>query len=336
MLGSTLTSGGYLLMSKKVKIGVLGCANIAERFVIPAIKSNANFELVGVASRSIEKANIFAEKFKTQAFTDYESLIQSDIDAIYIPLPNSLHYSWIKKSLKTGLHVLVEKSLACSFKEVKELNLLAKEKNLVLVENFQFRFHSQLEYIKQSVVNGEIGELRLIRSSFGFPSFLDKDNIRYKKSLGGGSLLDAGAYPLKITQIFLGQDIYVDSASLVTPDDQEVDTWGSAFVKQCNGNLTAQIAFGFEHFYQNTLELWGSKGKLTATRIFTAGPGVEPNVILETVNGVSNNKLPEDNHFINMLNHVHSLIHMQSNLDSEYEQNINQARLLKELYERAK
>ena len=86
-------------MTKKVNIGILGCANISERFVIPAINElNQQFKLVGVASRSIEKAQLFAKEFDTSAFDGYASLLQEEsLDAIYIPLPNSLHYEWIKK-----------------------------------------------------------------------------------------------------------------------------------------------------------------------------------------------------------------------------------------------
>jgi len=326
----------FLLMSRKIKMGVLGCANIAERYLIPAIEECENFELVGVASRSKDKADKVASKFDTEAFYNYQSIIESDVEAIYIPLPNSMHYEWIKQALEKKKHVLVEKSLACDVEQVKELNELAKCRGLVLIENFQFRFHSQLDFIKSLIDEGKIGKLRLLRSSFGFPPFKDKGNIRYQKSLGGGALLDAGAYPLKISQIFLGEDIFVDSSSLIVPQNEEVDIWGSAFLKQKNGGVTSQIAFGFDHYYQNTLELWGNKGRLLATRIFTAGPSVKPEITLENNEGSKTYTLPQDNHFINMLNHFHGVITTGKNLYSEYEQNFSQARLISELYEKSK
>lgn len=320
----------------KIKIGILSCASIARRFVIPAIKQTPSLELVGIACRSPKKAKQTASDFETQAFDSYEELINSPLEAVYIPLPNSLHYEWIKKSLNNNLHVLVEKSMTCSLEQTQELNTLAQSKGLVLIENFQFRFHSQMAYIQQVLKLGKLGELRNLRASFGFPPFPDGDNIRYQKQLGGGALLDAGAYPLKITQMFLGQDVFVDSASLAFQHDKEVDIWGSAYIKQKNGKLTSQIAFGFDHFYQNNLELWGTKGKLSATRIFTAGPGVKPEVLIETQEGKETIVLPEDNHFVNMLNHFANCINTQQNLNDEYHQNINQARLIGELSERAK
>lgn len=320
----------------KIKIGVLSCASIAKRFVIPAIKQSVNFELVGVASRTQEKSDQTASNFGTQSFNSYDALINTELDAVYIPLPNSLHYEWIKKSLTNNLHVLVEKSMTCSLAQTLELNTLAQSKELVLIENFQFRFHTQMSHIQGILKSGLIGELRNLRASFGFPPFPDQDNIRYQKQLCGGALLDAGAYPIKITQIFLGDDIYVDSASLTYSVEKQVDIWGSAFIKQKNGNLTAQIAFGFDFFYQNTLELWGTKGKITATRIFTASPGVKPEVIIENRDGKETQVLPEDNHFVKMLDHFAKCVLTKTNLDNEYHQNINQARLIGELNERAK
>ncbi len=325
-------------MSKKLKIGVVGCANIADRFVIPAIKElDDKFELVGIASRTALRADEFADKFETTAFYDYDSLLDAEeLDAVYIPLPNSLHYEWIKKSLLKNLHVLVEKSMACSYDEVLELNEIAKEKKLALIENFQFRFHSQLQYIKNLVDSGKIGELRSVRSSFGFPPFPDSDNIRYKKDLGGGALLDAGAYTIKISQFFMGLDISVSSSSLFFDKEKGVDTWGSAYLKQDSGNLASQVSFGFDNYYQCNIELWGSRGKIYTNRIFTSPPGYKPTVELENSNAKESIELKEDHHFKNMLNYFYTTTMDEESIFSEYRANVNQARLISELSRMAK
>ena len=161
---------------KKVRIGVLGFASIAQKAIIPAIKDLPEFfEFIGVGTRTEEKKQeIINSGF--DAFVPYEQIISKDIiDALYIPLPNAMHYQWVKVALEKGLHVLVEKSLGCNLKEVEELNQLAQEKKLVLIENFQFRFHSQLDYIKDVLARGILGEIRSIRSSFGFPPFSDSN-----------------------------------------------------------------------------------------------------------------------------------------------------------------
>ena len=320
-------------MKKLINIGILGCANIAQKYIIPSLLDlHDYFSIMGVASRSEAKANQFSNEFKIDTFTGYETLIENEqLDAVYIPLPNSLHAEWIEKAFEKGLHILVEKSLATSYDDVQRLNRMAAEKNLVLVENFQFRFHRQLSIIKNLLNEGEIGELRSVRSSFGFPPFYDKDNIRYKKELGGGALLDAGAYPMKISQIFLGNDLEVVASNLWFDDTKGVDIWGGAYIKQKKGNLFSEIAFGFDNYYQCNLELWGSKGKITANRIFTSTPGYQPEIILDTKDGKENITVEPDNHFINMLLHFHQLIQKRENLEDEYVQNINQGRLIQEL-----
>lgn len=119
-------------------------------------------------------------------------------------------------------------------------------------------------------------------------------------------------------------------------DEYAVDIWGSAFLKQVHGKVTSQIAFGFDHSYQNSLEIWGSLGHLTAQRIFTAGPKIQPQINLRTTKKEDNFVLAQDNHFINILRHFFRLIKNLEDRDVEYKQNVNQARLVDELREKAK
>lgn len=325
------------MKTDKVKIGVLGAAAIAVKAVIPAITElSDSFKLVGVASRSLEKSEKVATLFKTQAFDNYDDLLDKNlIEAVYIPLPNSLHYEWVRKALKNGIHVLVEKSLGCSLNEVEELDEIARANDLALIENFQFRFHNQLHFIKNQLKSGKIGDLRCVRSSFGFPPFPDEDNIRYKSELGGGALLDAGAYPTKIAQIFLGQELKVAASNLSYDERRAVDMWGGAYLKEKLGNLFAEIAFGFDNFYQCSLELWGSKGRIYTNRIFTAPPNYSPEIVIETDSGKEVIRLEPDHHFKNMLSHFFETINTSEKKHLEYEQNINQARLLEAIKQKA-
>ena len=313
-----------------VRIGVIGCADIARRFVVPAILNlKDQYALSGIASRTREKAEKFGFLFDIVPYTSYESLLnKAEIDAVYIPLPNSMHADWIEKALARDIHVLVEKPMACNYDDVERLNRVASEKNLVLVENFQFRFHKQLAVIQNMISNGIIGELRCIRSSFGVPPFPDTDNIRYKKRLGGGALLDAGSYPLKIAQIFLGHDIEVSAANLWFDKKKDIDIWGGAYLRQKDGPMFAEVAFGFDNYYQCNLELWGSEGRIFSNRIFTAPPDFSPKIIIESSTRNEIIKLKPNNHFENMLLHFHNLINTKEGLAVEYAQNINQSRLI--------
>ena len=320
----------------KIKIGVLGSANIALRSIIPAIKSLPDtYELVGVATRDVEKSSL--QNQELSFFEGYDSILDREIlDAVYIPLPNSMHFEWVKKALEKGLHVLVEKSMGSTYSQVKELNQIARENNLALIENFQFRFHPQLKYILDILENKTLGELRYIRSSFCFPPFKDKSNIRYNKNLGGGALLDAGAYPIKISQLILGEELGVADAVLNSNKNFEVDIWGGATLKQKNGNLFAQINFGFDNYYQCNIEILGSEGRLYTNRIFTAGEKVIPKIYLETnTEGYNEIEIDPSNHFVNMLEYFNNAIDNESLKNAEYSGNINQSRILQELKEKA-
>jgi predicted dehydrogenase len=241
----------------------------------------------------------------------------------------------VKIALNQGLHVLVEKSLSCSQNEVQELVDLAKKNDLALMENFQFRFHSQLQFLKEIIETKKIGDIRTLRVSFGFPPFSDADNIRYQKKLGGGALLDAGAYTTKIAQILLGEGLEVKSAVLNTPSEHEVDIWGSAFLLHQPSGIGASLAFGFDHHYQCGVEIWGSKGKIATNRLFTAPEGYEPMFVIETSHGTDTIKRPTDNHFKNMLEHFYQCTLRKDLKTVENLQNVDQARLIDEINKKA-
>lgn len=287
------------------KVGIIGCANIAIRSLLPAFFSSDRFVIAAIASRNLDKAIDLAVMYSCRAYGSYEELLlDNEIDIIYLPLPTGLHYEWILKSLHKGKHVISEKSLATSFQEVNRLTELATEKNLLLFENFQFRFHSQHQWVKELLQRNELGEIRCFRSSFGFPPFLDSHNIRYSKDLGGGSLLDAGAYTLKALQVVLPNYFFeLKAASLYQPCCSEVDLWGGVYL-DCKEGVVAELSFGFDNYYQCNYEIWGNKGKLIVTRAFTAPANLKPIVILEKQDCRQEIPLPEDDHFGSMLRYV--------------------------------
>ncbi len=321
---------------KSVNIGILGYASIAKRSIIPALLSiPEKFTIKGIASQSYVNQNFVFGRTIIDSFNSYSSLIQdNNIDAIYIALPNSMHAEWIEKSLDLDLHVLVEKPLATNLTDVKRLNDIALDKNLVLMENFQFRFHKQLSLLKDLLKKNEIGQLRCLKSSFGFPP-LNNNNIRYQSALGGGALLDAGVYPLKISSIFLKNDISVSSSILNYDDKLGVDIWGGGHLVQNNGKLFSQISFGFDNFYQCSIEIWGSAGKLSANRIFTAPVEQKQIISLENGSGKAKIEVPPDNQFQNMLKHFHKLIFSKNLRNSEYDQNITQGKLIQEMIDKS-
>ncbi|HCT76365.1 MAG TPA: oxidoreductase [Micromonosporaceae bacterium] len=285
---------------KTLRVGVLGCADIAIRRVLPAFAAVPGVEVVAVASRDSTKAALTAARFNCEAIAGYENLLaRHDIDAVYIPVPAALHGSWTLAALEAGLHVLCEKPLTTSLEETTKLVTLADEKGLVLMENFMFLHHHQNETVRQLVAEGAIGELRSFTSAFTIPS-LSKDDIRYQPELGGGSLLDVGVYPLRAAQLFLGAELEVRGASLRYVAG--VDVAGEALLRNLDG-LTAQITFGMEHVYRSSYELWGSEGHIRVGRAFSPPIDHHPRVLIERPDGQKELVLEPDDQYANAVEH---------------------------------
>jgi NDP-hexose-3-ketoreductase len=285
--------------SSVIKIGVMGCANIAARSVIPAIKGNASFQLVAVASRDRYKAEALAKKVGCQPITGYEQLLSANIDAVYVPLPTGLHDEWVSKCLEAGKHIFVEKSSSISYAATRRMAERAKQKGLVIMEDFMFRYHSQHAFLVKMIREGTIGRVRNFKASFGFPP-LPHGNFRYDKALGGGALLDAGAYTIKAAQAILGPELSVEGGVLFESPENGVDISGSAFMIY-GYETSVHLAWGFDNFYQCGYEIWGTKGKITTNRSFTAAPGYQPSLRLELPGEIREFLLPADNHFNNIL-----------------------------------
>lgn len=322
-------------MTEKIRVGILGCANIAKRSVAPAFLVHPGFELKAIASRTHEKADAFIKDLKcacqTLRSTSYDALVEAeDIDLIYCPLPTGMHYEWVKKCLKSGKHVLCEKSLACNFSEVKNLVDIARANNLFLMESFQFRFHAQNLYVKELLANNKIGPVHQVVVRFGIPPFPEgATNIRYSASLGGGAFLDNGAYTLKCTTYLLGKDnvrLLAAMESGATPELGNVNVVGSLMLSV--GDISVQTAYGFDHFYQNSYEIWGKDGKISTVRAFTAREDFAAPVIVETKTG-KDVRMFKDDHFAKMLDHVLNAI-LTKRFLPEYEECLVQARLIED------
>ncbi|MEU7132738.1 Gfo/Idh/MocA family oxidoreductase [Streptomyces sp. NPDC046261] len=266
-------------------MGVLGCADIARRRLLPALAAAPDVDLVAVASRDAATAGATARPYGCRAVTGYaELLAMDDIDAVYVPLPNALHAPWVEAALRTGRHVLAEKPLTCAYADTVHLLELARERRLVLMENMMFVHHRQHEAVRAAVADGAIGELRAVHAAFTIPERPDGD-VRHRPDLGGGALLDVGVYPLRAALHFLGTDLRVAGAHLGSGPGRTVDTAGAALLTT-PGGVTAQLTFGMAHAYRSAYELWGSHGRITVERAFTPPADAPPAVRLETADGV--------------------------------------------------
>ena len=269
---------------ESVQIGILGAADIAKRRFLPALELINDLCFQGVAVSSVDRINAgkeIVEKYGGQVYVGYEQLIEDEeVDAVYVPLPPSLHYKWAKKALLAGKHVFLEKPSTTSLEETLELIRIADEKNLVIVENYGFVQHPQIKIIQDIIESKRLGDVRNIRTAFGFPRRSDSD-IRHSKELGGGALFDAGGYTIHAGMVFLGETAEVESVSLNYLNDFEVDMYGCLTMKNNDGQ-TLQAMFGMDCFYKCELEVWLEKGYIRAPRFYTAPQDLEPEIIVSS------------------------------------------------------
>ena len=196
------------MVERKLRWGVLSTANIGRAAVIPAIQRSGNGKVIAVASRNEEKARLFADDLGIpRALGNYKALLAAeDIEAVYIPLPNSLHREWTIKAAEAGKHVLCEKPLALNAAECDEMEMAARRHGVLLMEAFMYRFHPQTEKVLQLIRQGAIGTVRLIHAAFTFRLAHRATNIRLKPELGGGALMDVGCYCVNVSRTLAGTE----------------------------------------------------------------------------------------------------------------------------------
>lgn len=193
---------------KKVRWGVLSTANIGVAKVIPAMRRGQYCEVTAIASRSLEAAREAAARLGIpKAYGSYEEMLaDSEIDAIYNPLPNHLHVPWSIKALEAGKHVLCEKPLAVTLTEAQRLaDTAAQHPHLKVMEAFMYRFHPQWQRTLALVRDGRIGEPRTVQTFFSY--YLDDpNNIRNQLAAGGGALMDIGCYAISAPRFLFGSE----------------------------------------------------------------------------------------------------------------------------------
>ena len=194
-------------MNKRLRLGILGCAKIANGFVRDVLAS-PQIEIVAVASRELGKAQAFAQQHGLpRAWGSYEAMLaDSGLDAVYIPLPNSIHAPWAMAAARAGKHVLCEKPLTLSRASAQAMYDTARQSGVILLESFPYYFQPQTGDMLALLQSGAIGDVRSVQANFGFTlAPASTNNIRFNPDLGGGALLDAGSYPLSLIRLVMGQ-----------------------------------------------------------------------------------------------------------------------------------
>ncbi|MEK6914055.1 MAG: Gfo/Idh/MocA family oxidoreductase [Nanoarchaeota archaeon] len=258
------------MSDKKIKLGVLGCSNFLRKRIFDAISKCEYGNIVCLASRDIEKAKKWAEEFNIESYDSYERLLKrKDIDAVYIALPIGLHKEWSIKAAEYEKHIICEKSLAESFYSVIKIIESCKKNNVKLYENIMIKNHPQHYKVLEMIKNDKIGKMFSIKSSFGHAP-LEKNDIRYKKELNNGILNDVVCYPIFISRLFFNEEPLNVDCNLFIDNKTGVDIKGCIKL-EFSGNKIAFFDFGFDNFYQNNYEIWGSEGLIRVNRAYSIG-----------------------------------------------------------------
>jgi predicted dehydrogenase len=256
-----------------LRLGILGCANIARQFARDVAPSKA-VRIVAVASRSAATAAAFAADFGIPRHHGCYADLLADpgVDAVYVPLPNSLHAPWAIEAARQGKHVLCEKPLALGLDEAREMFAVARQHKVMLLESYPWWFQPQTGDLVRVLQSGAIGRVLSVQASFGFMLGEAPGNIRLNPALGGGALLDLGSYVVSLTRLAMGtapQRVAAD----VTWAASGVDLAASATLHYADGRRS-QLACAMDLAPHRHALIVGSEGAIETEFLnHTGAPG---------------------------------------------------------------
>ncbi len=246
-------------MTRAVKWGLLSTADINGKLLAGASESE-EVEVVAVASRTIERAEEYARTWEIErAYGTYEALLADpDVEAVYIPLPNTMHSEWSIRALESGKHVLCEKPFSRHIGDVEAAFDTADQTGLHLSEAFMYRHHPQTARLAELVASGAIGELRVIRTAFSY-SLYDAENIRLRTDVEGGALMDVGCYCISGARLLGGEpDTVLGSAHIGSSGTD----WVFSALMRFPRNVTALFDCGTSLPDRDELEAIGTEGSI--------------------------------------------------------------------------
>jgi xylose dehydrogenase (NAD/NADP) len=260
--------------------GILSTARIAER-ILNGARSSQDAQIVAVGSRDLARAQAYAsENGIARAHGSYEDLLADpEVDAVYIPLPNSMHVPWSVRALQEGKHVLCEKPLSRSPAQVEEAFDAAARAGRVLMEAFMWRFHAQTDELVRLVREGAVGELRVVRAAFGFGGISGTENVRLQTALEGGALMDVGCYCVSALRLLCGEPLRV-SGEQVLGGDGGIDIRFTGSLR-FEGDVLGLFDCGMDVHRRHSIEVVGSDGTILVPSPWQTPAGTEILLIRE-------------------------------------------------------
>jgi predicted dehydrogenase len=279
--------------NRKIRWGVLGYARIARESVIPAIRASSNSFFHAIASRDDAKLAACRAQFSPpKAYRSYDELVRDpEIDAVYIPLPNSLHQEWTIRAADRGKHILCEKPLALNPAQCRDMFEACAANRVLLMEAFMYRYTDRVAKTIEVLRGGALGEIKFISSTFRF-LLSNPESIKFKPELGGGALYDVGCYPINFAGLVLDEitgspsAALPESISVQSVSQHGVDTIFSALLKYPSG-IVASLHCGFNAQKRVYSEIVGSAGALQIPDTFFGNSGT-----LTLIQGEERHEIP--------------------------------------------
>ncbi|MDA0207492.1 MAG: Gfo/Idh/MocA family oxidoreductase [Acidobacteria bacterium] len=254
---------------QKVKWGIISTAKIGLDRVIGPMQQGELCDIKAIASRDLEKAKRAADKLGIpKAYGSYEELLaDSDIEAVYNPLPNHLHVPLSIQAAEAGKHVLCEKPLSMNAAEAEQL-IAARDRTGVLIqEAFMVRWHPQWMRVREIVRSGEIGELRGIQGLFSYHN-VDPNNVRNLADIGGGGMMDIGVYPTVVSRYLFDAEPTRVVALLDRDPNFRTDRLGSVIYDFPAGQ--ASFMYSTQMVPYQRMQICGTKGRIEVEIPFNA------------------------------------------------------------------
>lgn len=322
------------LSASPVTLGILGAASIAPTaFILPA-RSVSGVRLVGIAARDPARAGAFAKRYKIpNIYQTYDDLLADPaIEAIYNPLPNSLHAEWTIRALRAGKHVLCEKPMAANAQEAEVMAATAAETGTVLSEALAYRHHPLTARVREILASGELGRIRHIEAQFCFLRY-GRNDIRYRYDLAGGATMDAGCYPLSFMRYCLGAEPTVVQAQART-FSPEIDRWMGAdlvFPGGCTGKM--ECAMLSRVIFRSRATIRGDAGELRVLNPYQ--PHWFHCLTVRNSEGVRRERLSGTNPYVYQLDAFSRAIRQGTPLNTNPQDTIGTMRVIDAIYEKA-
>ena len=267
-------------MPDNFRWGILGTANIS-RTIIEALKLTATGVPYSIASRNIKKAEEWKLLFGfKKAFGSYDELLScGEIDAVYIPLPNSMHAEWCLKAIEKGIPILCEKPFALNSSQAAKVAKASEKSGVPVAEAFMYRFHPLYDKVLETISEGKIGKLSTIFSRFTF-MLDDPESISANPELGGGALMDVGCYCVNLSRLISGAEPVRTSAFAFGKNVDEIMTGMLEFP----GEIFAHFETSISNFERHYAEIAGTEGVITIESPWFPGDK-EARFILRTGSG---------------------------------------------------